>query len=393
MGGSSVYRERFEATLNHQAVDRCPIDLGGTALSTIETGPPAEGLAAFLGFEGGAPADYDKLDRRILEHWDVDFRRCGNIAPFTTKHNERVSDTEFVDCFGIHHRYSGMYWELVGGPLYGASIDDVRSYEFPTLEEMQLDQVEDWERRGRALREDTPYVVVGDHPVFGVLELACWLCGYEHLMMMLALEPEFIHLLFGRILEFQKMAIREYYGRLGRHLHLTTSGDDFGTQQGLFISAAMWRESVKPYMKERIEYTARFTDAVYLHHSCGAIFEIVPDLAAIGVRILNPIQPAAAGMDPQGLKETYGAQIVFHGGLDTQHVLPSNNPAVIRGAVEHLLEVMHPWVDGGYIFAPAHNIQADVSPGAVATMYDSVHDVLSRCARPGGGCQPLLRGP
>ena len=91
-------------------------------------------------------------------------------------------------------------------------------------------------------------MVVAEHPVLGVLELACWLCGYDHVMMLLALDPEIIHLLFGRILAFQKSIIREYYGRLGAYIHLTTSGDDFGTQKGLFMSPRMWREFVKPYM-------------------------------------------------------------------------------------------------------------------------------------------------
>jgi len=378
MRTSSVYRERFAATLAHQPVDRCPIDLGGTPQSTYENWSAIEKLAEHLGFAGKAPRDYDKMDRRILEHWDIDFRRCGGIVPFATKRQQVISERERVDCFGIRYRYSGMYWEIVGNPLYGSGKDEVAAYEFPRLGEMQRETLDDWAQRAQALREGTPYVVVGDHPVFGVLELACWLCGYDHVMMMLALDPEYIHLLFRKILEFQKMAIREYYSGLGRHLHVTTSGDDFGTQKGLFMSPSMWREFVKPYMRERIAYTARFTEAVYLHHSCGSIFEIIPDLADIGVGILNPIQPAAAGMDPQRLKSAYGRVIVFHGGLDTQEVLPSDDPSRIREAVESLLRTMRPWADGGYVFAPAHNLQADVSPAAVAAMYDSAHKVSRR---------------
>ncbi len=38
--------------------------------------------------------------------------------------------------------------------------------------------------------------------------------------------------------------------------------------------------------------------------------------------ILNPIQPKARNMNPELLKETYGSRIVFHGGFDTQDLLP-----------------------------------------------------------------------
>jgi uroporphyrinogen decarboxylase len=233
-------------------------------------------------------------------------------------------------------------------------------------------QLDGLAQKAEELFRHSAYVVVGEHPVFGVLELACWLCGYDQIMLRLALEPEFIHRLFSKILEFQKSVIREYYRRLGPFLHLTTSGDDFGTQHGLFMSPAMWREFVKPYLRERIAFTAQFTDAVYLHHSCGAIAPIIPDLIEIGVRILNPIQPQAAGMQPAGLVRTFGRDITFHGGLDTQEVLPSNDPLRIEKAVHDLLEIMNPREKGGFIFAPAHNLQPDVNPAVVLGMYQTV---------------------
>ena len=366
---SSLYRERFALTLDHEGVDRCPLDLGGTPQSTVEDEEVMRRLAAHLGLTGPAPADYDKFDRRILERFDIDLRRAGGLVPFVTQRNRTLSQTETIDCYGIRRRFSGLYWEIVDGPLRGATLDDVGKYQLPDVSQIPSDLLDDWSQRAKFLYESTPYVVVGEHPVLGVLELACWLCGYDHIMMMLALDPDFIHLLFGKILEFQKSIIREYYSRLGRYIHLTTSGDDFGTQRASFMSPAMWREFVKPYMRERIAYTAQFTEAVYMHHSCGAIFDLIADLIEIGVRILNPIQPGAAGMDPGRLKAAYGAALVFHGGLDTQEVLPSDEPARIAAAVENLLRIMNATRDGGYLFAPAHNLQRDVFPRAIASMY------------------------
>jgi uroporphyrinogen decarboxylase len=384
MAKGSLYRERFAATLMHRPVDRCPIDLGGTPQSTIEDQETVEGLAAYLGLAGAPPADYDKLDGRILECFDVDFRRVGNLVSFTTQRDRRLSSEEYVDCYGIRHRFSGMYWEIVEGPLHRASIDDVTRYQLPTLADSRLELFDKWATQARRLHEQSPYVVVAEHPVFGVLELACWLCGYDHIMMMLALDPEFIHLLFGKILEFQKPIIREYYRRLGPYIHLTTSGDDFGTQKGPFMSPAMWREFVKPYMRERIAYTAQFTGAAYMHHSCGSIFGIIPDLIEIGVKGLNPIQPSAQGMEPARLKAAFGQEIVFHGGLDTQEVLPSNDYRRIDEAVEGLLSAMDPQGSGGYVFAPAHNLQRDVSPGSIAQMYRAVLRAQARSEGPQG---------
>ena len=114
---NSLYRERFAATLAHQPVDRSPIDLGGTPQSTVEDPATIRALAAHLGLSGDAPDDYDKFDRRILERFDIDFRRCGDLVSYTTARNRRLSESEYVDAYGIRHRFSGMYWEIVDGPL------------------------------------------------------------------------------------------------------------------------------------------------------------------------------------------------------------------------------------------------------------------------------------
>jgi len=37
-------------------------------------------------------------------------------------------------------------------------------------------------------------------------------------------------------------------------------------------------------------------------HSCGSVYEIIPDIIKAGFDILNPIQIVAKGMDPKKLK-------------------------------------------------------------------------------------------
>lgn len=59
----------------------------------------------------------------------------------------------------------------------------------------------------------------------------------------------------------------------------------------------MFQKYVNPYLKMRIDYTKQFTDAAYLHHSCGSVYDIIDDLIYAGVDILNPIQP---GHDQDG---------------------------------------------------------------------------------------------
>jgi len=369
----SLYRERFHNTINHKSVDRCPIDLAGTSLTGVTSKDMIEKIANKLNLTGEMTS-YDKFDERILKHFDIDFRRVGDIVPFKTKYERKISDTEKIDWLGIKYRWSGNYFEMVEYPLAGADLDTVKKYELPDISLVPENLIDSFAVKAKDLYENTPYVICAEHPIFGVLELACWLCGYDHLMLMMALEPEFVHTLFSKILDWQKQVIKEYYGKLGKYIHFTSSGDDFGTQRGCFISPNMFREFVKPYFKERIEYTSKFTDALFWHHSCGAIFEIIPDLIDCGVKILNPIQPNAEGMDPKRLKAAYGNQITFHGGLDTQEVLPSNNKEEIKNAVNYLIDSMTPKENGGYIFSAAHAIQNDVEADSIISMFNSARE-------------------
>jgi len=224
-------------------------------------------------------------------------------------------------------------------------------------------------KKSKRLFEDTDYLICAEHPVFGIFELGCWMCGFDDFLMKMAVDKNFVQRFFEIILEYQKKVIDIYYGNLGNYIHYTSSGDDFAIQENLFISLHQFRNLIKPFLKERIEYAKRYTDAAYLHHSCGSVFSIIEDLIECGVDILNPIQPKAKNMHPGKLKDTFGGRIVFHGGFDTQEILPFETKEVIENSVKELIEIMN--INGGYIFATAHNIQEDVPPENIAYMLDA----------------------
>ena len=105
-----------------------------------------------------------------------------------------------------------------------------------------------------------------------------------------------------------------------------------------------------------------------MFHSCGAVRELIPDLIALGVDVLNPIQPAAAGMAPEGLKRDFGAKLSFHGGIDIQYLLPLESADAVRADVRRRVEVLGE--GGGYVLAPSHNLQQDISTENILAMYD-----------------------
>ena len=96
---------------------------------------------------------------------------------------------------------------------------------------------------------------------------------------------------------------------------------------------------------------------------------MIEDLIDVEVDILNPIQPLAKGMDSFGLKEKYGDRLVFHGGIDLQHAMtPQSTIEELRTEIDTRIKALAP--NGGYILAPAHNLQPESPPEKVVEMYD-----------------------
>jgi len=105
-------------------------------------------------------------------------------------------------------------------------------------------------------------------------------------------------------------------------------------------------------------------------HCCGAVSTLIPHFIEVGIDILNPVQVRAAGIDAAGLKKSFGKEIVFWGGVDSQQILPTGSSGDVEREVRNLVRAMAP--GGGLVVCAVHNIQADVPVENVLTLFDSV---------------------
>ena len=367
-------RTDFLKTLNHEEPDNLILDLGGCPQSNMD-GKSMYILLKHLGYD--IPEKIDRLrfgktrriDERLLQRFDIDTRSIGEIYMPQDSLYRIISEDEYVDEWGIKWVYANdMYWEQTCWPLKGATIQDLDNFRWPNPDSIDMKLVEADARKAKQLWEETDYIVCAEHPVYGVFELGCWMCGFDDFLLRMYMEPDFVMKFFEKIWQYQKRVIEIYYSALGKYIHYTTSGDDFATQQNLFMPVEVFNEFIKPFFKERIAFTKTLTDAAFLHHSCGSVFSLIPELIDSGVNILNPIQPKAIDMEPERLKTAYGDRIVFHGGIDTQVILPFGSKESIEKAVRDTIGIMNR--NGGYIFSAAHNIQEDVPPQNVVYMFD-----------------------
>jgi uroporphyrinogen decarboxylase len=159
------------------------------------------------------------------------------------------------------------------------------------------------------------------------------------------------------ITDFQIRAYTNYMKECGEYVHIVQTADDYGTQNGPFISLEMWRKYIKPRRKKINETIKKYAPKAKIFlHSCGSVSDFIDDLVEIGVSILNPIQPYARNMDSAELKKRFGNRICFHGGIDEQHAFPRGQKA-IDAELRKRIHALAP--GGGYIIGPTSNIQDD----------------------------------
>ena len=304
-----------------------------------------------LGFSGDPVQTYHgmRCETPRMGRHGFSFSR-GNCRFAEHAHTE-VSARAKVDCWGIRRELHAGQWQITHSPLRGASVDDLKSYPWPeaSIDEKQLAT---WESQAKSLRDRDQYVVVAEHPVYGILELGCWMCGYDDFLMRLAADVDFVQLFFDKVLEIQLSVIEQYYSVLGPYIDLTTSGDDFGSQNGPLISPAMFESLIAPWFSSRIKRTKELGQCYYWHHTCGSVDKLLDQIIDCGVDILNPIQTSAAEMDPKALKDRFGDRLVFWGAVDVQQFLPQATLEEIPAHIGELVSVLGQ--NGGYVMAPAH---------------------------------------
>ena len=200
------------------------------------------------------------------------------------------------------------------------------------------------------------------------LQHPSFLRGIDNLMIDMAAVPEMAHAIMDRFTEFYLAYFDRMLTAADGRIDILRQADDLGTQHSLFFSAQMFRTFIKPRIAQFVDL-AHSHGVKFMFHSCGAIRPVIEDLIEIGVDILDPLQAAAAGMEPEGLKREYGSRICLHGGIDTQYLLPQGSPDEVRREVQRRIEILGE--GGGYILAPCHVLQLDVSTENVLAMSET----------------------
>jgi len=147
-------------------------------------------------------------------------------------------------------------------------------------------------------------------------------------------------------------------------------GSDFGTPRSPFISPEAFRRFFLPHLARLAEHARGFGLKV-MFHTCGAVADLILDLIACGIDVLDPVQVSAASMAPETLAARFRGRIAFHGGISTQTLLPRATPAEVRSVTTETIRALGPT---GYIAGPDQWLMPDTPIENMVAMYEAVRD-------------------
>ena len=334
----------MKTALNHQEPDRIPIDFGGTFLSSAPEGMQKQ-LVEILGLTEERDPRFDKFDNRIQEHFGCDLR---SLMPAKTP-NWHVN------------------WEDQLNPTLGnAAIEDLKTFDWPLPDDKMIEGVE---KQAQFLHKETDYYICSSQIGQGIFELGCWLRGYENILIDLALNRDWIKFFNEKALETIVKLNDLYYSIAGPYVDMVLLGDDYATQESLYMAPEVFRELYKPYFKEYIASIKKYCpDAKIGHHCCGSSWLLLDDFAEIGIEVINPVQTNARNMEPENLAIKKD-KLSFHGGVDLQHILPYGTEKEVIDFVTNLIQKLG--INGGYILAACHTLPEDVKPENIITMLET----------------------
>jgi uroporphyrinogen decarboxylase len=365
-------RERVLKTMEHREPDRIPIDLG-SGVTSIHKETYMK-IKKYLGLNGAEPRILDhmqqvvEVDEPILQRFNVDTRHI-HLKP--AREWQRLPNGSYVDEWGIKYRNpkDSHYYDPYDHPLAHASIEDLDKYNWPDPYDPQ--RVISLKEKAEDLYFNTEYAIILGGYGGSLFEHPCMLRGFLQFYMDLLSDKDFVTRLLDKLLEYYIRLINNALTVVGKYVQVIRVGDDLGTQRGPIISPDLYRELIKPRQKKLYQFIKEHSLAKLFLHSCGSIYEFIPDFIEIGVDALNPVQVSAKNMDSKKLKKDFGEKITFWGGgCDTQRVLPFGTAEEIKKEVKSRIKDLAP--GGGFVFTPCHNIQYDVSPEKICTLYDTV---------------------
>jgi len=336
--------ERVVAAVTFDKPDKAPIMHSPLPGALIRYGEKLNAIFATY------PQDFGPSRFEIPKHEDLpaDYRKGINKDEWGTVWASNID--------GIH------------GQVYDYPIknwDDLDDYAFPPLQEStssySIQDLSNLKTKVSTLRNEGYFVILGFNPG-NFFERMQWLRGFENLLVDFVTKPKKLYEFADKLLDYCLQSIGFVLEAKPDAVSFT---DDWGTQDRLMAKPSFWRELFKPRYSELFKFVHDHGAYVYFH-SDGYIMDVIPDLAEIGVDILNP---QFSCFRLEDLAEAVHDKMCVSSDIDRQYVLPRGSPSEVEAYVQDVMELFSHDNRGGLICRGEINI--DVPLENVEAMYEA----------------------
>jgi uroporphyrinogen decarboxylase len=184
--------------------------------------------------------------------------------------------------------------------------------------------------------------------------------GMEHFFYTLHDDPRLVEELLRQYTAFCARVV-EQASKLGFDLFWTS--DDIAFKSGPFFAPGMFKELFLPQVRKVADQIQEL-GIPWIFHSDGNMAPLIEDLIGLGVRGLNPVEPAC--MDIREIKNAYGDRLILCGNVDVK-LLSEGSQEQVREATLALLREVAP--EGGFMLASGNSV----------TSYCKVENVRAMC--------------
>jgi len=332
-------------------------------------------------------------DRTPFDYWAVEEMTAELLRVFSLEEEEQLLRLLGIDCRIVNPDYIGPPREFLSDGTYfdvfGTHRKKVTNefsiydeYASFPLEKMDTtSQIEsysrwpdqsywDWSSLPEIIKKtnkDVRYHIRYD--IGGIFETAWGLYGMDKFLIDMIQKPEIPLAIMDCVTNILIDNFRQVMKHAEGLVDMVYTYDDVAIQNGLLMSEKMWRKNILPF-HQKLNREIKQYDVKILYHSCGAIFDLIdPIIDEMQIDMLNPLQPRAAKMNMQKIKDQFGGKVAFHGAIDIQHTMPFGTPSEVANEVKERCQVLGK--GGGYVCTTAHYIQADTPVENIMAMYST----------------------
>lgn len=399
-------RERLLLSVNHKQPDKVPIDLGSSTVTGISA-IAYNNLKKHLNIQKTTRVfdvvqQLANVDMELIDLFGVDALDINRLSTENNDwHEVRLADgskAEYPNWFRPVKADDGSwytkdeYGTVLSKMAAGATFFDQMYFPYEKGYPENPDNIKaalkkiSWVVHSHAsnlnsselreklirLKESTNKALVMSGGV-KLLELGFFIRRMDNFLMDLMVNQEKLSEMLDILVDMHLAGLEKKCRNIGDLVDVIRFGDDLGMTSGAFMDMGTFRKLFKPRYKILCDYVKKHSNMKIFLHSCGSIKQYIPDLIEVGFDILNPVQTNCYDMDPFNLKKEFGKDITFWGGgVDTASILNRASPEDVRKDVLNRCEIFSK--DGGFVFAPIHNILSEVPPENILAAYNAVKE-------------------